>query len=277
MTQAHIHSIPVRVVLNLRKFASNSAPKESCPTRQIIVIGTIPRDAAATAWFASFPPQLVSNDDPMTVPPIVGRMDVYDVKSWLALPTTTTPLCFVAVILRKEGRADGLSVVKVVGGVSQLGDDRTLGAVKPRTDVETQRTTELSNKSTSIRNKRFTGKLMRSQLYCDHIMNLRFISDVSAAVVSARTGHKKIDKQIKHLKLVVAVTEVSRFIRLGKKSASMKSPRWRLIQFVLFFFASHHLSYSMEHNQSTFATNLTIPRACWSLHLSFIDQTCKLL
>ena len=45
-------------------------------------------NAAATAWFAPLPPQQVWNEVPRIVSPGLGSRFVYEIRSWLADPTT---------------------------------------------------------------------------------------------------------------------------------------------------------------------------------------------
>jgi hypothetical protein len=84
------------------RLSRNSTPNVSLPSFPRMVTAA-PRRAAATAWFAPFPPEKVRNVDPATVSPARGMWLEEATKSRLILPTTTISFRMIADLTYKRG------------------------------------------------------------------------------------------------------------------------------------------------------------------------------
>ncbi len=71
--------------------AGSMAPKTSLPTRPTM-LAVAPMRAAATAWFAPFPPGAVKKLCPRSGSPQSGKRGARTTRSILMLPKTTTPI-----------------------------------------------------------------------------------------------------------------------------------------------------------------------------------------
>ena len=96
ITRFHtIHSICGEV----QKFVSNSFPKESFLTLQMIDTGMKFKTAAATAWLAPFAPQTISNVVPNIVSSKSGVQGLCTMTSWFVDSTTTICFCRASIII----------------------------------------------------------------------------------------------------------------------------------------------------------------------------------